>query len=243
MLKSFLNYPTWSFLFGLSLFCLPAGLIAAPIVDPAGDFIDVYTGPENGDLDVRLAEVFLDPAAGTLRFTSTSAADIGTTPTGVFVWGVNRGAGLETFANIGLPNIIFDAVVVFTAEGGGFVFTLNNNTQTPLDPADITINGPDISGTVPLSLLPSLGFAPPAYTVNLWPRSQPIFDQVNVISDFAPDATNAAVTVVPEPATFGLSGLMLAMLAYRFRTGANLSTPYSQKTRSRSESEAEKIHT
>ena len=145
------------------------------------------------------------------------------------MWGVNRGAGLENFANIGLPNIIFDAVVVFTAEGGGFVFTLNNNTQTPLDPADITINGPDISGTVPLSLLPSLGFAPPAYTVNLWPRSQPIFDQVNVISDFAPDATNAAVTVVPEPATFGLSGLMLAMLAYRFRTGANLSTPYSKK--------------
>ncbi len=217
MPKSFLNYPTWSSLFGLSLFCLPAGLIAAPIVDPAGDFINVYTGPANGDLDVRLAEVFLDPAAGTLTFTSTSAADIGTTPTGVFVWGVNRGAALANFANIGLPNIMFDAVVVFTAQGGGFVFTINNNTQTTLNSADITIDGRNLSGTVSLSLLPSLGFGAPAYTVNLWPRSQPIFDQVEVISDFAPDATNAAVTVVPEPATFGLSGLMLAMVAYRFR--------------------------
>jgi hypothetical protein len=111
MLKSVLKHPTCSFLFGLSLFCLPAGLIAAPIVDPAGDVIDVYTGPENGDLDVLRAEVFLDPATGTLRFTSTSAADIGATPTGVFVWGVNRGAGLLDIANIGLPNIIFDAVV------------------------------------------------------------------------------------------------------------------------------------
>jgi hypothetical protein len=59
-----------------------------------------------------------------------------------------------------------DSVVVITAGGGGFVTTLNNEMQTNLQPSDITIDGPDISATVPLSLLPTLGFAPSAYTVN-----------------------------------------------------------------------------
>jgi hypothetical protein len=192
---------------------LPGRATAAVIIDPPNDFIDVYTGPENGDLDVLRAEVFLDPAAGTLRFTSTSAGDIGTTPTSIFVWGINRGAGFANFADIGLPNVMFDSVVVIAASGGGFVLTLDDGTQTNLAPSDTTINGPDISATVPLSLLPTLGFAPSEYTVNLWPRSAPIIDQVEVISDFAPDATNAAVTVVPEPATFGVMTLAVAGLA------------------------------
>jgi hypothetical protein len=206
-------------LLALSLFLclLSGGLTAAVIVDPAGDFIDVYEGPENGDLDVLRAEVILDPAAQTLTFTSTSAGTIGTTPTGIFVWGINRGAGFVNFAGIGLPNIMFDAVVVITAAGGGFVTTLNNNNQTNLSSSDITINGPDISATVSLLLLPSLGFGPADYTVNLWPRSEPIIDQVDVISDFAPDATNAAVTLVPEPATLGLSMLALLVFAYARR--------------------------
>jgi hypothetical protein len=217
MIKTILKSSTWSLLVALSLCYLPGGLTAAAIIDPAGDFINVYTGPVNGDLDVLRAEVFLDPAAGALRFTSTSAADIGTTPTGIFVWGINRGAGFANFANIGLPNIMFDAVVIITAGGGGFVMTLDNSIQTNLPSAAITINGPDISATAPLSLLPSLGLAPAAYTVNLWPRSAPIINQVDVISDFAPDDRNAAVTVVPEPATLGLSVLGLAILAYARR--------------------------
>ena len=112
---------------------------------------------------------------------------------------------------------MFDAVVIITADGGGFVTTLDNGTQTNLPSADISINGPDIAATLPVSLLPSLGFAPVNYAVNLWPRSAPIIDQVEVISDFAPDDTNTAVTVVPEPTTIGLMGLALGGLAYARR--------------------------
>jgi hypothetical protein len=208
---------TYSLLFALALFCVPGNVPGAVIIDPAGDFIEVYTGPETGDLDVLRAEVILDPAAGTLTFNSTSADNIGITNTAIFVWGINRGAGFVNFANIGLPDIMFDSVVVITAGGGGFVTTLDNNTMTPLSAGDITINGPDISAVVPLALLPSLGFAPTGYTVNLWPRSQPIIDQVEVISDFAPDDTNAALTVVPEPGTLGLPCLALAVMAYAWR--------------------------
>jgi PEP-CTERM motif len=199
-----------SMLFAASLLFAPGALIGAPIIDPLGDFIDVYTGPENADLDVLRAEVFLDPAAGDLIFTSTSAGNIGITPTGIFVWGINRGAGFVDFAGIGLPDIKFDAVLVVTAGGAGFVMTLDNGLQTNLQASDITISGPDISARASLSLFPSLGFAPSDYTVNLWPRSLPIIDRVDVISDFAPDATNAAVTVVPEPATLGLVSLTVA---------------------------------
>lgn len=216
MLRTTLKRSIWSLTLALAFFA-PTGLTGAVIIDPAGDFIDVYTGPENGDLDVLRAEVILDPAAGTFKFTSTSAGNIGTTATAIFVWGINRGAGFVNFANIGLPNIMFDAVVIITADGGGFVTTLDNGLQTNLPSGAISINGPDILATVPLSLLPSLGFAPVDYTVNLWPRSAPIIDQVEVISDFAPDATNAAVTVAPEPATFGLIGLALGGLAYARR--------------------------
>lgn len=216
MSRTTLTRSIWSLMFALA-FCVPASLTGAVIIDPPGDFIDVYTGPENGDLDVLFAEVILNPAAGTLNFLSTSAGNIGITDTAIFVWGINRGAGFANFADIGLPDIMFDAVVVITASGGGFVLTLDNGTQTNLPSSDISINGPDIAATVPLSLLPSLGFAPVDYTVNLWPRSLPIIDQVEVISDFAPDATNAAVTVVPEPATFGLIGLALSGLVYARR--------------------------
>lgn len=224
MLKAVLKRSTWSLPLALSLLCMPNALTSAVILDPAGDFIDVYTGPENGDLDVLRAEVILDPAAGTLTFTSTSAGDIGITDTGIFVWGINRGAGFANFADIGLPDVMFDAVVIITAGGGGFVTTLDDNMQTNLPAADITISGADISATAPLSLLPSLGFSPADYTVNLWPRSAPIIDQVEVISDFAPDDTNAAVTVIPEPATFGLLGLSLAGLAYA-RPGKQVRRP------------------
>jgi hypothetical protein len=74
---------------------LPALSPAALISDPAGDFLPTYVGPQNGDLDVLEAEVFFDGSS--FLFTSTSNAAIGTTPGGVFVWGINRGAGLRLF--------------------------------------------------------------------------------------------------------------------------------------------------
>jgi hypothetical protein len=40
--------------------------VAAPVADPAGDFLASYAGPQNGDLDVISSEVFYDNVANTL---------------------------------------------------------------------------------------------------------------------------------------------------------------------------------
>ena len=208
-------------LLSLGLGCaLALPVSAAPILDPVGDFLPSYTGPHNGDLDVVAAEVFFDGSS--FLFTSTSAAPIGTTPGGVFVWGVNRGAGFVTFPVIA-PGVTFDAVVVLVPEGGSFVTDLAANVQTPLD--DVDFGGADLTARVPLSTLPSLGVQPSGYTVNLWPRSELSFVD-EVVSDFAPDNSNAAVTLaaaIPEPGDASLlaiavAGLMLARRRFAART-------------------------
>jgi hypothetical protein len=186
------------------------------IVDPAGDFLAGYTGPHNGDLDVLGAEVFYD---GThLTFTSTSAADIGTTPDGVFVWGVNRGAGFATFPVIA-PGVTFDAVVILVPNGTSFVLDLATNEQTDLAASDVLFSGAFLSGRVLASLLPSLGVPAHEYTANLWPRSELLLVD-EVISDFAPDNSNAAVTVIPEPGTFALLAAGAGILGLCRRRGS-----------------------
>jgi hypothetical protein len=186
-------------------------LTAALITDPPGDFLAGYTGPTNGDLDVLQAEVFFDGSS--YLFTSTSNASIGTTPGGVFVWGINRGAGFATFPVIA-PGVTFDAVVIIVPGGNSFAMTLDTSLTTPIPAADVNISGAFLAARVPLSALPSLGAAPDAYTVNLWPRSQLLLID-EVISDFAPDNSNAAVTstVIPEPLTMATLGGALALLA------------------------------
>lgn len=168
---------------------------AAVIIDPAGDFLPSYTGPLNGDLDVLRAEVFYTGVD--FIFTSTSNAPIGTTPAGAFVWGINRGAGFATFPVIA-PGVTFDAVVIAVPGSVAQVTDLASSVTTPLPAGSVTFNGPDLSIRVDASLLPSLGFTPQNYTVNLWPRSVLSFED-EVVSDFALDNSNAAVTATPEP--------------------------------------------
>lgn len=188
---------------------LVSSLPGVTINDAAGDFIPSFTGPKNGDLDVLQAEVFFDGTS--FLFTSTSADSIGTTPEGVFVWGINRGLGFATFPGIA-PGVTFDAILAIVPGGDSFVRDLATNTNTPIDGLNVTISGAFLSALVPLSALPSLGAAPVDYTVNLWPRSELSFED-HVISDFAPDNSNAAVTVTPEPATVGLLSVALGGLA------------------------------
>ena len=114
-----------------------------------------------------------------------------------YVWGFDRGAGATTanFGAIGLPNIIFDSVVVVLPDGTGQVVTLEMGTPvpTPLPAGAITIDGNTFTAMVPLSMLPSQGFATADYTQNLWPRYGGI-ETDDQISDFAPDASMAAPT-------------------------------------------------
>src|SRR4051794_1163613 len=141
---------------------LPALSPAALITDPAGDFLPTYVGPHTGDLDVLEAEVFFNGSS--YLFTSTSNAAIGTTPEGVFVWGINRGAGLPLLPAIA-PGVTFDSVVIIVPGGVSFAQALDMMAITPIPGADVSISGAFLSARVPLSALPSLGAAPQAYTV------------------------------------------------------------------------------
>jgi hypothetical protein len=192
---------------GLSVLVLGAAQSkAALITDPMGDFIPSYTGPHNGDMDVLSAQVSFD--GSTFTFTATMAGAIGTTTGGNYVWGINRGAGTAGFPTMA-PGVLFDSVFLINPAGGSMVRDNVAGVSTPI--TDISFSGDTITGTIPLSLLPSEGFAPSDYQVNLWPRSGAM--GASVISDFAPDNSDAAVTT-PEPASLALlSGGALVGLA------------------------------
>ncbi|MGI9091379.1 MAG: PEP-CTERM sorting domain-containing protein [Gemmatimonadaceae bacterium] len=196
---------------GLALAALSA---AAPIAgaqtgqftDPAGDLLPTYTaGPRNGDLDV-LSGAFQFNGSQFL-FSGTLAGPIGFTPGTLYVWGINRGQGTARFfpALPNTNNILFDAVLVFNPGGTSSVRDLLNNTGTNLGPSDVGFTGNTFFALVNAGLLPSTGFAPTAYTANLWPRLGA--GNNNQIADFAPDNSNitvATVATVPEPTTFAL---------------------------------------
>src|SRR3954454_23508706 len=97
-------------------------LRAGSVLDPANDFRQFdpnvpgsYAGPPNPGLDVLSANVILDLSQNTLTFTSTMAGPISglINPNtganiGSFSWGINHGFGNLNFAEIGLPNVLFD---------------------------------------------------------------------------------------------------------------------------------------
>jgi hypothetical protein len=185
---------------------------AAQFPDAAGDFLSTYTaGPLNGDLDVLSIRFEFDNVS-TFRFFSTQAGPIGTTPGAAYVWGINRGAGVANFASLGLPDIRFDAVVALIPGGTSlFIDLLSGASPVPLAPGAVHAAGNELEAFVPLSLLTPQGFAPQAYTANLWPRSAFVLED-RFISDFAPDATNIGVAVLPEPTTWALVGVGLLTL-------------------------------
>jgi hypothetical protein len=192
---------------------------AAPVSDPVGDFLSTLdaAAPRAGDLDVVSANVSL--IGDSLLFSATLNAPINTTPEAFYVWGVERGAGGATanFSSLGLPDIIFDAVVIIQNEGTGVVNDLTGMQPPAPLAGSITSSGNTIEALVPLALLPSRGFSPADYGWNLWPRWGGIPFSDPQISDFAPDANNAQVTVaaaVPGPAPLLVLSIGLALAVF-----------------------------
>src|SRR6187397_249774 len=89
--------------------------IAGSITDPADDFIPTFAGTHDPSLDVLSFSTTFD--GSTFHITATENGDIASFPTGRFVIGFNRGAANNDFASIGLPNIVFDAVITLTSTG------------------------------------------------------------------------------------------------------------------------------
>ena len=194
-----------SALCGAAWLTLPGA--AHAVTDPTGDFLAGYGGSHNGDLDVVGATVTYNANTHLFDFTATLDAPVATTSSAFYVWGIDRGAGTEKF-NTG-PNPIgagvkFDTVVIFRLDGTATI------GSTVLH--DVTWSGDTITGSVPDALLPSMGFSFEDYAWNLWPRDGTVAGNA-AISDFAPDASDAGVTAVPEPASMALFGAGLALLA------------------------------
>ena len=201
----------------LSALCGAASLVLASaahaVTDPTGDFLPGYGGSHNGDLDVVSSTVTYDAGTGLFDFSATLDAPVGTTSSAFYVWGIDRGQGTERFNTGPAPigaGVKFDSVVIFRLDGSATVSRIVGGGSTVLA-NDVTWSGDTITGSVAASLLPSLGLDPSAYGWNLWPRDGTVTGNA-AISDFAPDASDATVTAVPEPASFAMLGMGLALM-------------------------------
>lgn len=178
------------------------GLAFSGITDTPTDFLATFAGSASStDLDVLSATVLYDAAQDLFKLTSTQSGPVGATATGLYVWGVNRGAGVASFAANGIDGVRFDRVVILRPDGSGSVGGAGD-----LPAGAVTISGNTITGVVSGSLLPSTGFGNKLdYTWNLWPRDG-TFTGFTAISDFAPDNANFTSTpgLVPEPQTYAL---------------------------------------
>jgi hypothetical protein len=224
-------------------------LQAEPVMDPAHDLRTFdpnnplsYAGPPNPALDVLSANVILDPSRDTLTFMQTMAGPISGlidpstgAPLGSYSWGINHGFGNLNFAELGLPDIRFDAVLMLNPNGTGSY----RGAQAPA--GAVTVSGDTLTAVLPVTFLaPPL---PPAnapgtllpdttqWSFNLWPRSSIRTDGTPLgfgdaqIADFAPDAIDFLPQVVPEPSGWvmlgtGLLGAGLFSLLGPWRTGA-----------------------
>jgi len=207
-------------LIGAALVLTSTSLAHAELVtDIANDFLPSYQGPKNGDMDALSSEVTLNTGNNTMTFTATMNGPVGTTAGGAWVWGLDRGKGAELFLPAFGAGVKFDSVLALSVDPtqpSAFIDIVNGGAVSPLAAGAVHVNGNTISATVPVSMLPSQGLAPASYTWNFWPESK--LGQAPFVSDFAPDARNAALTVVPEPSSAALAFVgLLAALVMRVR--------------------------
>lgn len=209
----------------LALLGLPLASHAVGVTDSQGDFLATFAGSHaRTDLDVVSANVFYNPGTDLFTLTATMDGNIASTAAGLYVWGVNRGAGTAGFSNIGATGVLFDRVVILRPNGTG---TVNGAGGGALPTGAVTISGKTITAVVSGSMLQSTGFASKLdYTWNLWPRDSSVVVPAGTttaiaISDFAPDNSNFTATAVPEPASAALLLGGLGLVAVYRRRQSN----------------------
>jgi hypothetical protein len=181
-----------------ALFTIAAPVEAAVVIDPTGDFVPGYTGPQTGQFDVTGFSVEFNPETQIYSIIGMLAGLIDPGVEAYYAIGVNTGTGaIRPFSSLGQPNVIFNQVVVLDSEDAGDAFVGANDL-------DFTISGNTFNILVPLSLLPSTGADPAQYAFNLWPRTDLTPSNLAAISDFAPDNAMLHPTLVPEPGTWGM---------------------------------------
>ena len=187
---------------------------ALPFIDASNDLLPSYAGPKDADLDVVQADVVIDPQAQTITFSGTMRGNIDTRSSKLYVFGVDRGRGtvgrdlvfqgpLGGEPKIG-SGVLWDSAAALTATGQALFFDALNPGLVPLPNVAVTINGNQITATLPLSLFASQGFKLEKYTYNLWPRSELSLANT-VLSDFAPDNGDAPVSIAGRRFQFDLA--------------------------------------
>lgn len=175
---------------------------ANPIPDPVDDVLPTYAGALAPGMDVVSHQVTL--AGDRLVFFGQMAGPIAPTQAigGLYLYGIDRGRGTPRFLGSAAPpvigpNVLWDAIVRINPNGTGLVNNVIAGIVTPLDPADISIDGNEFIASVPVSLLLPAADRPPCeWTYNLWPRNG--IGQNVQVSDLAPDDGNSPVQTVPE---------------------------------------------
>jgi hypothetical protein len=204
---------------------------AGAVTDATGDILpsfrdDECPGCAFRDLDAQRVSAVFD--GQTLHLTAQVAGNIGQTPDGLYVWGVDRGSGTEFLHNLAVNDpehhpdvgqgVFFDAFAVIRPDETGTLFFLT--PQATLDhfvdlaAGSVRVDGRTIRLNLDRSLLPSAGFDFADYRYNFWPRYDDITNNEQV-ADFAPDGSTFAASA-PEPASwalmilgFGLGGATL----------------------------------
>lgn len=180
---------------------------AAAIVDPAGDFLGTYTGPQNGDLDLLGVGARRDATGVTLG--GVVNGTFGATPNSLAIFFVNRGAGTPGMLAVGPPPItstaLHDGAVFIRPDGSLQVILVGGGPPSTFIPASaglVTIDGSSFEARVDFSLLPSMGFAPAAYTYVAATRSS--LGPTSLIADIAPGTGQPFTASVPEPGTWAM---------------------------------------
>lgn len=200
-------------IFGAAALLASASAAGASVSDPVGDFLPTYNPalPMDAGVDIVGADVLFD--GSNFFLSATMNGDVRDDPGTLFVWTVNRGSGsLRPFAPPG-SSIPLDALIVMFPDGLLRVVTF---AGPPTDIAGgTTLVGNTVSGTVPASMLASMGLDPSNYMFGLWSRIRvdPAMDGTTAeIADLLA-GSGSVRAAVPEPATwltmllgFGLIG-------------------------------------
>ena len=200
---------------------------ATTIVDPTGDILSTFNGPQTGPTSdpfdvssVSATQNGVDVTiSGTLAGPATAAG---------YVVGIDRGSG-EAFLDAGPTpvgaGVLFDSVAILVPGGGSFVDLLPSNTIAPL--TDVSFSGDSFTAVIPFSDLPSTGFTTGNYLYNLWPRNSLADPTDNTaISDFAPDASSF-IASAPEPGSWALMLTGLGILGAALRNRRRVLTALS----------------
>jgi hypothetical protein len=191
-----------------------ASAATAGIADPAGDFLASYdpTLPHDPGVDIIGADVVFN--GSNFLLSATMNAAVRDDPGTLFVWTVNRGSGTpKPFAPPG-TSIPLDALVIMFPDGLLRVVTF---AGPPTDMTGAThLDGNTISGTVPLSLLATMGLAPSDYAFGLWSRVRVDATRDGTTAEIADLLTGSGSirAAVPEPAAW-----MTMLLGFGFIGG------------------------